>query len=381
MSATLTWTDAVGSASLSNIAQIPVSRFDGWTPDVKSIGETAFSLDTGKLYQFEFRVDDLVSFRIDNLKGSQLALMRRLKLHLLRGGEVAVSASNELGENFSVCTLAPDTQPQISEPNREREYTFSVTLKAGEGSEPFPCIGTSPTSDVGPGGSPGLLIHLQPDKLIETFSDDDSTGFLPDVSGHGHHAWQGNRAKWPIIKADTLNGHTVLEYHGFLSDAFGTAFYLITEDFTAPSSGTTWFNVLRRLGGGNEAGYIFGFASEAGGDPIGNNLSTYGWTGGGGLKWGSGTGEITIDGAYPDTGGPWVLHTTRYNSPSSQDHWLNDVYIGNRNPDPSAEAVQAVMLGRGVTGQMADTWGFDGPLTDGQVANEQAAINAIFNIY
>ncbi len=370
--AQLSWIDADGAGVLGNITQIPVNRFDNWVPDVNPIADSEVALGTGIIHTFEYRVDDLVSLEIPLQGPDKLALMLRLKKHLLRGGEVALTADNALAEFFSPSTLAPGTRPEISFADRQTmEYTFSVTLRTGGAS------GGDEEDEDEPGViiRPGLIIDLDPDALTGIASDGDFTSYCPDTSGHGHQANQATEAKYAKFVEDVAGGYPVLE---FQASSFSDADFLQTDDVVVPTTGTTWFTVCKRVGGGAEAGYIFGLTPSSG-DPVDNPLYTYGGPGGGGLFWG-GSGAIVLDAAYPDTGGDFVIHTVRFESTIIARHWLNDVEIGTVNPASSADSIRQVVLGRGAHCYIARVRGFNVALTNAQVAAEQDDLAGRFGI-
>lgn len=240
MTATITWTDALGAGTLGNLVQMP-DRFDGWTPNVTMEGERVHALGTGTPYSFEFRADDLVSFRIDNLKGSDLAMARRLKIHLLRSGEVGVNANNELSDLFASATIAPGTEPQISEPTREnREYSFSVTLRSGTGS-------FVPTSVGRRGGIDyslfGLLHDWDADALIGLIPDATRPSALLDIVG-GVDAVQATSGQRPLFsESGGPNGHAMLEFTRARDDVMKTSVL-----GSNPALGSTIFLVANFIG-------------------------------------------------------------------------------------------------------------------------------------
>ena len=131
MSESISWTDGEGSATLTNGHPSPGDRLGAWTPDRIPVGPPAVALGTGETYRWESRQDDLVSFEIAAIPGTELDKMLRLKYWLLSGGTVSVEASRPLADQFSYCCIAPDTEPVIEMTDRlMMEYTFSVQLKA-----------------------------------------------------------------------------------------------------------------------------------------------------------------------------------------------------------------------------------------------------------
>lgn len=131
--ASITWTDATGTDSLSTFPGVP-QRFNNWTPNYVPVGPKAVGLGTGQTFVFPFRNDLTVALEIAPLAGTYLDLALRLKLHLLDGGSVVVSTTNFMSTYFETCILAPKTEPQISFlDSTMMEYSFAVILKSGGG--------------------------------------------------------------------------------------------------------------------------------------------------------------------------------------------------------------------------------------------------------
>jgi hypothetical protein len=129
MPSKIDWTDAVGAASLSNGKAVPMDRFSSWTPGSEPIGPVEHAVGTGQRYVFPFRTDHTASFEIREIPNTSMALMLRLKEHLLRGGQCSVTTGDTLSSVYATCSLAPDTRPSIAMTDaRELLYTFAVVL-------------------------------------------------------------------------------------------------------------------------------------------------------------------------------------------------------------------------------------------------------------
>lgn len=129
--ASISWVDSLGVGLLSNQKSGPAANFFSWSPDIVPIGPSRVGLGTGLTYQFSFRDDDIVSFEMRYIPGSQMSLMRRLKAHLMKGGAVSLNSSNILVDTtYGVCCIAPGEVPKISPPDAIlQEYTMSFVLK------------------------------------------------------------------------------------------------------------------------------------------------------------------------------------------------------------------------------------------------------------
>lgn len=126
----ISWTDTIGAATLTNGKLSPADRFHTWTPSDDSVDAAGPSLRTGRLAGGKFRRDGLVSFELRAITGGSLPLLLRLKLHLMKGGSVALASDNVLAARWATATLAPGTMPQVEFSDRTTlEYTLSVTLR------------------------------------------------------------------------------------------------------------------------------------------------------------------------------------------------------------------------------------------------------------
>lgn len=130
--ASISWTDSTGAGTLGNDKPAPADGLMGWTPRDESIGPVSVAPATGRIHGAKYRRDGLVDFQIAAIPGSELPLMLRLKLHLMKGGSVTLDSDNELAERWATATLAPNTKPSVEfSDNVCLEYTFSVTLREG----------------------------------------------------------------------------------------------------------------------------------------------------------------------------------------------------------------------------------------------------------
>lgn len=131
MSTSIDFTDALGSASLTNSKIVPGDRFASWAP--RSVpftaGDETNALGTGDLYIFEYREDHSASFEIVGIPYSSLDLMLRLQNHLESGGIVEVVTGDQDANVYPECCLAPDSSIEIQfTDNVTMEFTVSMTL-------------------------------------------------------------------------------------------------------------------------------------------------------------------------------------------------------------------------------------------------------------
>ena len=64
----------------------------------------------------------------------------------------------------------------------------------------------------------GLILHVSADSLTD-YSDGDKVSVWPDLSGHGHDAFQGEQDRQPVFAADELNGKPAIRFDG-INDFF-----------------------------------------------------------------------------------------------------------------------------------------------------------------
>lgn len=130
MISSLSFKDADGYAVFTNQAHLFATRFAGWVVNRKPIGPSAVGLGTGQTFVFEFREEKTASFSIVGIPEAEMEKMVRLQYHLLSGHVVALAGDRSMSADFALCTLAPGTEPAISQTNAGlREYTMSVVVQ------------------------------------------------------------------------------------------------------------------------------------------------------------------------------------------------------------------------------------------------------------
>ena len=129
MASSISFTDAIGAATLSNGRAVPMDRFANWLPSSTVIGPKENALGTGELFTFAFRTDYAASFEIRDIPNSQMSIMLRLQRHLSGGGAVSVATGDSAARVYANCKLAPGAEAKIALANpQELLYTFSVAL-------------------------------------------------------------------------------------------------------------------------------------------------------------------------------------------------------------------------------------------------------------
>lgn len=129
--ASISFTDAVGSATLDNgltgVAGGVASRFAGWVPLPRVVGPVAHALATGAMQRFRFRTDYGARFTMRDIPNSSLATAHRLIVHLLDGGTCTVTTGDSASRVYATCGLAPDTEPELV-PQDAAQLTYALSL-------------------------------------------------------------------------------------------------------------------------------------------------------------------------------------------------------------------------------------------------------------
>jgi hypothetical protein len=135
MASTITFTDAIGAATLKNGKPVPGDRFSAWTLRSVPVGDFAHRQSDGALSRFKVRDDYGVSFELRAIPvrttgGVRLVdIADRLVYHLLNGGTCTVNTGDTASSSYATLGLMPGTEPQLtlSDP-RMLEYTLAVSL-------------------------------------------------------------------------------------------------------------------------------------------------------------------------------------------------------------------------------------------------------------
>lgn len=134
MSATITFTDTTGAATLQSPVPSPGDRFGNWTLDVDDVGPRAHELGSGIAHQFVFRTDYVARFEVRYLTAGQLAVAHRLKRHLTggdnaTGGSCVVNTDDAANRSYT-CRLREGTTPSLQLTDTKlMEWTLTLDLK------------------------------------------------------------------------------------------------------------------------------------------------------------------------------------------------------------------------------------------------------------
>jgi hypothetical protein len=135
VSTTITFTDGVGAATLTNGKPTPGDRFTGWVTNSRPIGDSAHRQSDGALSMFRFRTDYGASFTLTQIPvatngGVRLVdIAARLVFHLQNGGSCSVNTGDPEVNAYATCGLAPGSTPTLTLSDRVNlEYTLSLSL-------------------------------------------------------------------------------------------------------------------------------------------------------------------------------------------------------------------------------------------------------------
>lgn len=134
--AAITFTDAVGAATLRNNFPAPANRFSNWTPITRPFGDSVPRLSDGAITMFRTRTDygasfDLVGIPVKALSGSTnlVAVADRLIAHLLNGGACNIACEDTPSSVYATCGLWPGSSPTLRLTNAKTlEYTLSAQV-------------------------------------------------------------------------------------------------------------------------------------------------------------------------------------------------------------------------------------------------------------
>lgn len=129
MASSIAWTDAIGSATLTNTRPTPADRFAAWKHWQAPIGPVEVAAGTGRSFHWSFREEHLASFELRHIPMASLALLERLRYHLETGGEITITAGDP-GAHIFVCVIAPGTKVDYDQADPQLLlYTLQLTVK------------------------------------------------------------------------------------------------------------------------------------------------------------------------------------------------------------------------------------------------------------
>jgi hypothetical protein len=135
MATTITFTDAIGAATLKNAKPVPGDRFANWVTMSKPIGDSANRQSDLALSMFRLTDSYGATFELTQIPVAAASGVRlvdvadRLIYWLLSGGSCAVNTGDVDGNAYASCGLMPGTTPALTmSDKRNLEYTLSLAL-------------------------------------------------------------------------------------------------------------------------------------------------------------------------------------------------------------------------------------------------------------
>lgn len=140
--ASLSWTDSLGAATLSNLKPDRGSRLADFRPISVGIGDVAHALGDNVRYTFKFSTRYGCTFAITQIPNSELALMDRLALHLDDGGVVTLATEDSASRTYTTLQLVEGAElphPELTD-KALLEYTMRFALFDARGSLSAPML-------------------------------------------------------------------------------------------------------------------------------------------------------------------------------------------------------------------------------------------------
>jgi hypothetical protein len=133
--ASIIFTDAVGTATLTNGKPGRAAQFANWCPTTRPVGDAIERDADGARIMFQVRDDFGATFELRRIPSATIGgvsmadVADRLRAHLLRGGTCAVQTEDDASHTYATCGLAPSAEPQLTMSDaRTIEFTLSLAL-------------------------------------------------------------------------------------------------------------------------------------------------------------------------------------------------------------------------------------------------------------
>lgn len=135
MATSITFTDGVGAATLTNGKPTPGDRLSSFVPLTKPVGDSVSRQSDGAISMFVFRTDYGASFTLTQIPVATTGGVRlvdiaaRLIAWLMLGGTCVVNTGDVGSASYATCGLMPGTTPTLQLADRVNlEYTLSLSL-------------------------------------------------------------------------------------------------------------------------------------------------------------------------------------------------------------------------------------------------------------
>lgn len=136
MPTSITFTDAIGAASLTNEKPAPGDRFSGWHPITRPGGGEGVNRQSDQLlvmmrvrddYMCRFELRGIPSTRTGGVAPTDLA--DRLIYHLMNGGTCVVNTGDAQANSYATCSLRKGFVPTLTLTDEALlEYTLTLEL-------------------------------------------------------------------------------------------------------------------------------------------------------------------------------------------------------------------------------------------------------------
>jgi hypothetical protein len=135
MPTSITFTDALGAATLTNQKPFPGDRFGGWEPHTVPIGTAVSRQSDGAISMFVYRTDYGASFELRAIPSLIVAgvsmnqLADRLVAWLMQGGTCSIATGDAESNVYPTCGLRPGSSPACSLSDVQMlEYTLTLDV-------------------------------------------------------------------------------------------------------------------------------------------------------------------------------------------------------------------------------------------------------------
>lgn len=130
MSTSIAFTDATGSATLTNGLPSPGDRFTDWTPiSQDEEGTPVYTLATGARQRWKYRTDYGASFSLDKIPVAELDVVMRLLRWLRTGGSVTVNTGDRIARSYTAKAFPGWTIPEGPAFSDHQMLTYTLALK------------------------------------------------------------------------------------------------------------------------------------------------------------------------------------------------------------------------------------------------------------
>jgi hypothetical protein len=135
MASSLVFTDAQGSATLTNGYPAPGDRFAAWVPKSPPKSVEAETLADGTLHVFLFHHKYAATFELRHIPQDQVGTAMRLIRWLNEGGEVTVN-TGDAESNIYTCQKVMGSEPELGPPDPVTlRRTLKLTLRNTEAAD------------------------------------------------------------------------------------------------------------------------------------------------------------------------------------------------------------------------------------------------------